>query len=129
MLIKTTSHEIIDFQENPSEFVNLALDTVEKQQSETSKTQAMQFLEHMCGQIDGVLSYTVVMLLQMIDFTLVGGELSAIPEKFPRLVDYQESAFLVKTNPLIRMETCLLILSAIGYLVSRRTDLMYLEIL
>jgi len=123
MLVKATSQEIIDFSENPSEFVNLAIDTIEKQDSGLPKTQAMQFLEHMCGQIDGVLSYTVVMLLQIIDYSLVGGEITAIPEKFPRLVDYQESAFLTQTNPLIRLETCLLTLSSISYLVSRRDDL------
>ena len=108
---------------NKYRFIIRSLSSIEKD-SGLPKTQAMQFLEHMCGQIDGVLSYTVVMLLQIIDFGLVGGEIAAIPEKFPRLVDYQESLFLTQTNPLIRLETCLLILSSINYLVSRRDDLL-----
>ena len=43
--------------EDPEEFVNLALDTVDKQESDMPKTAAASLLETLCDHIDGSTSF------------------------------------------------------------------------
>ena len=43
--------------EQPEEFVNLALDTIDKQSSEIPKTAAAALLEVFCDHIDGSTSF------------------------------------------------------------------------
>lgn len=52
-LMQTRHSEIELIMENPTEFVNLALDCCDKQQSQIIKTQACKLLECMCDNVDG----------------------------------------------------------------------------
>jgi hypothetical protein len=71
-LLKTTSTEFNLIQTDPSEFVNLALDTCDKQQSETLKTQAAKLLESMCDNIDGSVICVVSFCTNALNFILSG---------------------------------------------------------
>lgn len=53
----TSKKEYNDMQEQPEEFVNLALDTVDKQESDVPKTAAANLLETFCDHIDGSISF------------------------------------------------------------------------
>jgi len=123
-LLRTGTQEIVDMQEDPDQFANLALDTCQRQEFETVKTQAAQFLEQLCQNIDGYLSFTIFMCLQMIDFSLASDNVPEIPQKYPRLKDYQNSSILANTSSETRVETCILVLSVISYQMDTRDDLL-----
>ncbi len=52
-LLSTNKEEYQKMIEEPEEFVNLSLDTVDKQESNIPKTAAAQLLEMYCDHIDG----------------------------------------------------------------------------
>jgi len=52
-LMQTTEEEAGLIMSDPSEFVNLALDCCDRQQSNIVKTQACKLLEHICDNVDG----------------------------------------------------------------------------
>jgi chaperonin cofactor prefoldin len=54
--IKTTENERQQMIDDPKDFVNLALDTCDKQQSMIVKTQAAKVLEAICDNIDGAIT-------------------------------------------------------------------------
>lgn len=56
--------------ENPQEFVNLALDTCDKQKSNTVKTQAAKLFEGLCDNIDGAVTLTSYFSIQALNMTL-----------------------------------------------------------
>ena len=51
--MQTQSQEAELVLNDPSEFVNLALDCCDKQKSLIIKSQACKLLEHMCDNVDG----------------------------------------------------------------------------
>lgn len=51
--MQTQSQEAELVLNDPSEFVNLALDCCDKQKSFIIKSQACKLLEHMCDNVDG----------------------------------------------------------------------------
>jgi chaperonin cofactor prefoldin len=57
-LIKTTETERQQMYDDPQEFINLALDTCDKQQSNVVKTQAAKLFEGLCDNIDGAVTVT-----------------------------------------------------------------------
>mgnify|MGYP007096498369 FL=1 len=56
--------------DDPQEFVNLALDTCDKQQSVVVKTQAAKLFEGLCDNIDGAVTVTSYFCIQGINMTL-----------------------------------------------------------
>jgi len=54
----------------PQEFVNLALDTCDKQQSNVVKTQAAKLFEGLCDNIDGAVSMTSYFCIQSLNLTM-----------------------------------------------------------
>ena len=69
-LIKTSESERQDMYDRPAEFVALALDTCDKQQSGIVKTQAAKLFEGLCDNIDGAVTYTSYFCLQALNMTL-----------------------------------------------------------
>lgn len=53
----TTKSEYQLMKEHPEEFVNIAIDVVDKQESDLPKTAATTLLESLCDHIDGSTSY------------------------------------------------------------------------
>ena len=56
--------------EDPEQFVNLALDTCDKQSSKVVKTQGAKLLEAMCDNIDGAVSFVTLFCCQSIALSL-----------------------------------------------------------
>jgi hypothetical protein len=125
-LLKTSKSEMELFKQAPEEFVHLALDTCDRQLSETFKTAAAQLMEILCDHIDGSLTFIAVIALQLINYSLVSDNPQEIPNKFQVLAEFANSNFLTKTPANIRTETCLIVISVLSYLIPRRNDLMTL---
>ena len=123
-LLRSSKSELELFKDSPEEFVHLALDTCDKQLSETYKTAAAQLMEALCDHIDGSLTFIAVIVLQFINYSLVSDNAAEIPTKFPVLSEFQNAIFITKTSATLRVETCLVVLSVLSYLIPRRSDLM-----
>jgi len=122
-LMRTTSQELEKFQNNPKEFVMLATDTCDDQKSKIAKTQAAQLLENICDNIDGSLKFVVSVSLAIMECSLHGDFTSLASEKIALLNDYQNSLFISQTDPKIQLDTCIVALSVLSYLVRQRKDL------
>ncbi len=68
--MKTSKEEYDQMIEDPEQFVNLALDTCDKQQSKVVKTQAAKLLEAICDNIDGAVSFITLFCCQSINLAL-----------------------------------------------------------
>lgn len=123
-LLKTSNKELEDFKCNPEEFVNLALDTCEKQFSKIFKTAAASYLEVMADNIDGYLTFVVKICAEAIDFSFQCTDLAALNEaNYPLLHQFKDSQF-VKYFPLeSRVDVSLMTISILSYLVTKRMDL------
>lgn len=123
-LMRTTQSELEKFERNPSEFVSIAVDTCDEQHSRIAKAKAAHLLEHLCDNIDGAVSFTTVAVIAIIDYSVQYNTAEVIPEKYATLNEYKDSLFISKTDVRIRIETCLVVLCNISYLISKRKDLM-----
>ncbi|KRX04002.1 Armadillo-type fold [Pseudocohnilembus persalinus] len=132
-LMRTTPSEIDDFQDNPQQFVNLALDTCDKQLSDTHKTAASQLLEILCDNIDGCTTYVGAVTLSTIRYSLnqiyypqqtQNEDYAQLSQQYPSLADQWNSLFLRHSSPEIRIETSLVALSVMSYLTQKRPDIL-----
>ena len=121
-LLRCTANEMESLNTTPEEFATLALDTCERQESQTVKTTAAQLLESLCSFVDGALSYTINLLVQLIDFTITGSNLAAI-QNYPLLAQLQGRAQLLLSTEEIRIETSLMAFCVLAYTVQKRSDL------
>jgi len=71
-LIRTFGPETIEMTDNPSEFVNLALDVADRQKLPVLKAGAAKLLENVCDKQDGLLLETGLIFLELIDFISKG---------------------------------------------------------
>lgn len=55
---------------DPDSFINLALDTCDKQKSKIAKTQAAKLLEAICDNIDGAVSFITFFTCQSLSLAL-----------------------------------------------------------
>jgi len=55
---------------DPDQFVQLALDTCDKQQSKVVKTQAAKLIETLCDNVDGCVSFITLFCCQSINIAL-----------------------------------------------------------
>jgi len=109
--------ELETIEDNPQDFVNLALDTCDKQQSETIKTNAAKLLESMCDNIDGAVSNITIFCCAAINTALQGA-----PVQPSQLLDMQNDPFL-HNQPEMIAETCIVAMTVISYILPRRKDL------
>jgi importin-7 len=72
-LLRTQQSELTILQNDPDEFVQLALDTCDKQKSRIVKTQAAKLLEAMCDNVDGAVSFVTLFSCQSISLALGSG--------------------------------------------------------
>lgn len=73
-LMRTNKHELEEMQGNdPEAFVNLALDTCDKQKSRVPKTQGAKLLEALCDNIDGAVSFVTLFCCQALSQALKPG--------------------------------------------------------
>ena len=123
-LIKTSKKELDDFQNNPDEFVALAIDTCEKQFSKIFKTSAAHHFEILSEHVDGFLTFAAKFCVEAIDFSFKCNDLNELSESnYPLLFEHKGSNF-VSFFPLeSRIEAAFVILSVASYLISKRIDL------
>ncbi|OMJ89162.1 hypothetical protein SteCoe_8706 [Stentor coeruleus] len=118
-LLKCTLSDIENFKENPEEFVSLSSDICEKQESETVKSTAASLLESICTKIDGSLKYVISTALEIIDFTVTQNTQGI----YPNLSEYPD-CIILKTSEELRIETSLLAICVVSYIVAKRKDLL-----
>ncbi len=123
LLLRSTTKEIKAIRTDPQNFVNLALDTCEKQDSETPKTEAAKLLEALCDHIDGCLSFTAIFCCESIKYAVAGGNPEILPN-FPMLSQFRNaSVFLLKSPPELIIETSIVVMTDISYLTPKRKDI------
>ena len=111
------------------------MDTCDKQKSRIVKTQAAKLLEAMCDNVDGAVSFVTLFSCQSISLAMGSGSnadgtvdsIEALHEYFYHrdYLLYKDSQYLsgTGTSPEVIAETCLVALTTISYILSRRTDL------
>lgn len=57
-------------QRDPEQFVNLALDTCDKQKSKVVKSQGAKLLEAICDSIDGAVSFITIFCCHSLYYSL-----------------------------------------------------------
>lgn len=72
--LKTSRSELEQMSNDPEQFVNLALDTCDKQNSKVVKTQGAKLLESLCDNIDGVVSFITIFCSQSLVFALTNNK-------------------------------------------------------
>ena len=123
VLLRSTRKELDSMVNDPENFVNLAIDACTKQDSETPKTESIKVLEGLCEHIDGCLSFTSVLCCESIKYACNGAKPEDLT-KYPMLGQLKNtSAFLLKSTSEIIVETCLLVIADLSYLMQKRKDI------
>ncbi|CAD8091600.1 unnamed protein product [Paramecium sonneborni] len=125
----TTSNEYIQMQDDPEEFVNLALDTVDKQESDIPKTAAAQLLETFCDHIDGSTTFLANLAVIIIQHTINSLSSNPIPlndqqQTFIKAIS--EKKLFTEYNAIDRIESSLIVLTIMSYLIQKRFDIVSL---
>lgn len=118
--MKTTKSELEQMTQDPEQFINLALDTCDKQKSQIIKTQGAKLLEAICDNIDGAVSFATQFSCQAIN--LAFNYKDPLVNAQTELQIYKDAKFL-QQPPEIIAETCMVALTAISYILPRRNDL------
>lgn len=121
-LLKTSASEYALMTNDPEQFVTLALDTCDKQQSRIVKTQAAKLIETICDNIDGAVSFVTLFCCQSIYLALDDHKKEINTDFTSEYSVFSDCNFLQNT-PEIIAETSLLALTAISYILPRRADL------
>lgn len=112
-----------DALDNPNEFLNLAIDVWDKQESETVKSQAAKCLEALCWKVDGCVSFTAMFCIQAIDCYANKNHLSLENRKhYLILHEFYEKDYLRQYSEESIIESSLTSLSIISHLLAPRQD-------
>ncbi|CAK67075.1 unnamed protein product (macronuclear) [Paramecium tetraurelia] len=117
--------------EHPEEFVNIAIDVVDKQESDLPKTAATTLLESLCDHIDGSTSYLAQMAIVVISSSILELSQSQLTKQQQQVIltDIQQISdkkLFQEFTPVDRIESSLMILTIISYLVQKRYDIIQL---
>ena len=106
ILIRITSQEKELVKVNPSEFVNLALDTCGNQRSGIVKTEATLLLELLCDHIDGSLTFIYTFCCESINYATKKLDVVKGNENFVIGHYIETNLFLLKSTEEEIIETC-----------------------
>ncbi len=120
-----TEQEAQDFEENEVEFVEYSKDVCFRQKSKTIKTYSMKIVEVFCQKLDGALSHIASVALSLIDSILSKSNEQETLKNYPLLASLVNSTFLQNNTQEKVLDVCLLIVTALCALVSKRADLTY----
>lgn len=123
VFLQTTKKEKEQIINDPQNFVNLALDTCDKQSSEICKTEAAKLLEAMCDHIDGSLSFVSRFCSEAIKYACKGCHPEMLAN-YPFLAQFPSSLFILKSSQEIIIETSFLVMADISYLTPKRKDVL-----
>jgi hypothetical protein len=126
-LIKTTETERQSMYDDPQEFVNLALDTCDKQQSYTVKTQAAKLFEALCDNVDGSVTLTSYFCIQSLNLTLSqeSQKEPLVLENFAANIEdghrnlHLNSSFLKNSRPDVTIDASITVLGLLSYVHSK----------
>jgi hypothetical protein len=79
-------------------------------------------METLCDHIDGALSLLGNLAVFLIQYSIKSDNLEDLDTKYPVLKEFSQSVFM-HTPAEIRVETCLLVISILSYLLPKRADL------
>ncbi len=124
VMLRSSSKEIKSMSTDPENFVNLAIDACEKQESETCKTEAAKLLEALCDHVDGCLSFTSIFCCEAIKYACKKEPVTALAG-YPLLSQFSNrSMFLLRSSPELIAETSILVMADISYLTPKRKDIL-----
>ncbi len=125
VLLRSSEKDHKAMQSDPENFVNLAVDTCDKQCSETYKTEAARLLRNVCERVDGCLSFTSVFCGETIKYACRDGEVESLGQ-YPLLSQFSaQSIFIRHSSPVLLCETSILAISDLETLLGKRKDLLY----
>ena len=117
VLLKSAEQEIKMMTDDPENFVGLAIDTCTKQISRIPKTEAISLLEELCKHIDGYLSIIISFCCELIRY-------GSKKVSYTASTDFFSSLDLITATPKsILVETALLVLADIQYLILKNTSI------
>ncbi|CAD8063570.1 unnamed protein product [Paramecium primaurelia] len=122
----TSQQEYQKMNEEPEEFVNLALDTVDKQESDIPKTAAAQLLETLCDHIDGsttFLANLAVIITQNAINNLSSKPVSLNEQQQTFIQAISDKKLFTEYNAVDRIESSLIVLTIMSYLIQKRFDI------
>jgi hypothetical protein len=123
MFLASSESEQAKAIDEPKEFMNYALDVSDKQESKTVKTQAAKWLEAFSDKVDGSISFISMFSLQWIDYYINNyQENDDMKMNFIVLIEFFKSRFLSKNRSEIIIETSIMALTIISYLLPKRQD-------
>jgi len=122
-LMRASYAEVKAIEDNPENFVNLALDTCGDQESEIPKTEAAKLIETLCENIDGCISFIMLFASESIKYACTGGDPLTLVN-YTMLSGFNiTNNFLISSTPEEIIETALMIISDINYFVIRRKNI------
>ncbi|CAD8079349.1 unnamed protein product [Paramecium sonneborni] len=125
----TSQNEYIKMKEEPEDFVNLALDTVDKQESDIPKTAAAQLLETLCDHIDGSTTFLANLAIILSQHSINSISNKPVPLKDQQQTFIQamsEKKLFTEYNAVDRLESSLIVLTIMSYLIQKRFDIVNL---
>jgi len=122
-LMRPDAKELEDFKENPSEFVALSTEITKTKNTSSLKVQASKLLARLAVNADGILTHTIKVILALIEFSMVSNKLEELGN-FKDLAEHIDAFMITKTDPIIRVETCLLALAALHKEIVTRKDIL-----
>ncbi|CAD8157854.1 unnamed protein product [Paramecium pentaurelia] len=122
----TSSDEYVQMQQEPEEFVNLSLDTVDKKESDIPKTAAAQLLETLCEHIDGSTYFLANLAIIIIQHAINSFNFKSIPLKEQQQTFIQaisNKKLFTECNAVDRIECSLIVLTIMSSLIQKRIDI------
>jgi hypothetical protein len=123
-MLVTRGAQLQDFTENPNEFVSCTFDLIGERKSKTLQVEALNLLDSLLEYIDSTQSHFVQTLLEVQRFVLQSSLPDDIASKFPLLSSISGSVYFSLTSPAEKLESSLLLLSALHDPISSRKDLL-----
>lgn len=111
------------FEHNEIEFAEYSFDLCYEQKSKTIKSYSMQLLENLCDKIDFFFTYCTQMVFGIIESITKQLPQDEAEVRFPSLLDLKGSYFS-KANSEYKLDVCLLICSAISFMVVIREQIL-----
>ena len=121
VLLCSSSDEKEKMVSDPHNFVTMAIDTCENQESELPKTEASKLLENICDHIDGSLTFLVVFCCETMAYQISGKD-PAVLANCVSLKDFEGSVFM-NTCPELVIDSALMALTDVSYLTPKREDI------
>lgn len=123
--LKAGETEIDNADDNPNDFINYTNDVLRSQRSKTLKVQMAKLLNNLCANVDGVLTYVVYVILDMLKFICEKGTQETLLQ-YPYYSELLNSNYLKNADSNSLVESGLLILTIIARHLGQRDDLLKL---